>query len=253
MAIVFVCLVILQTFRAEAQNSDAPTGYVGLSIDDRETPDWPLRITHVSAGSEAEKAGVKVPAYLLSVNGMNVTRTPRAQAIEMFHGPVGGTVQFETSDFDWQKTNKYSVARGVMRFAKGIDSTRKSLVVTTNDIIVAKTPSGEAATIQFLNFSPSSGSDDERIATATYRIRFAQQDADITTNTLKESYSVQRVGKITFDQWLAARPDHFTDIKIGNTKLQWSYKSSKGGHLYFKTNLVSVTLTNGAAFSEPSK
>ena len=252
-AIVFVCLPILQPFCGQAQNSDTTTGYVGLHVEDRETPESPLRLVHVSERSEGEKAGVKAPAYLLSVNGTNVTRTPKTEAINMFRGPVGKPVQFETVDFNWEKTNKYVVNRGVMHFAKGIDSSRKSLVVTTNDIIVAKASSGEAATIQFLNFSPSSGGEEEHIATATYRIRFAQQGGDITTNTLKESYSVQRVGKITLDQWLTARPDHSPDIKIGKTKLEWSYKSSKGGHLAFKTNLLSVTMTNGGNLLEDAK
>jgi hypothetical protein len=252
-AIVVACFLILQPFRSQAQNSDSSKGYVGISIDDRETPDAPLRIRSVFSRSEAAKAGVKAPAYLLSVNGSNVTGAAKAEAIEMFRGPVGKAVEFETTDFDRQKTNKYVVNRGVLRIAKNVDSTRKSLVVTTDDIIVAKTPSGEAATIQFLNFSPSSDGVDEHIATATYRIRFAHQSGDITTNTLKESYSVQRLGKVTYDQLLTARADHFTDIQIGKTKLEWSYKSRNGGHLAFDTNLVSVTITNGGSFLESSK
>jgi len=248
-----MCVLIVQTFRSQAQTFVTPGGYVGLFLEDRETPDAPLRIVHVSSDSEGAKAGVKAPAYLLSVNGTNVTRTTKAEAMELFRGPVGEAVEFETTDYNWQKTNKYLVNRGVIHFAKNVDSSMKSFVVTTNDIILAKTSSGEAATIQFLNFSPSSGGEEEHIATATYRIRLPQQGGDITTNTLKESYSVQRTGKVTHGLWLTARPDNATDIKIGRTKLEWSYESSKGGHLAFKTNLVSVTITNAVTFSEASK
>ena len=252
-AAICICLLMAQPFLSGAQNSEPATGYVGLSIDDRETPDSPLRITRVFSRSEAEKAGVKTPAYLLSINGTNVTQAARAEALSMFHGPVGKTVQFETTDFDRQKTNKYLVNRGVKRFATNIDSSRKSLRVTVDDLIVAKAHSGEAATVQVLTFSPSSGGEDERIATATYRIRFGQQSGDITTNTLKDSYSAQRFGKITYDQHLTARPDHSTGIKIGKTKLEWSYGSTSGGHLYFNTNLISVSIIKGGDFSEPSK
>jgi C-terminal processing protease CtpA/Prc len=92
-------------------------GGIGVVVVDRRNDGEPLRISNVVAGSPAEKAGIKPPCFLLSVNGTNVVSMPIARSRSIMLGPVGTSMTIEVADVQMSHTNKFTAKRGRMVFS----------------------------------------------------------------------------------------------------------------------------------------
>jgi hypothetical protein len=200
----FVLAIIVPTLRAQL-DPDESLGRVGLTIHDRETPDAPLRIVYVTRSSAAEKAGVKIPAYLLAVNRTNITEMPRSDALELIRGPIGTSVTIQTTDFDRRNTNTYRLVRSRLNFGTNVPSSRGSIgKITTNELLIAKTRAGDSATIQFLSFSPSLDENGVYTASAIYRVRMTSEP-----------------GQNEFPEGIVHKPE------IGKTNARYIYDSAQ--------------------------
>ena len=87
-------------------------GATGVWINDRKSPDEPLRTGIVWTNSPADKAGVKSGLFLIAVNGTNVVTKSAAEASNMVRGPVGKVVTLELANAKRTTTNKFTVKRG---------------------------------------------------------------------------------------------------------------------------------------------
>jgi len=93
-------------------SSAEDVGTTGMWINDRTTPDEPLRTGMVWTNSPADKAGVKSGLFLIAVNGTNVVTKSAAEASRMVRGLVGKVVTLEIADAKRTTTNKFTVKRG---------------------------------------------------------------------------------------------------------------------------------------------
>jgi C-terminal processing protease CtpA/Prc len=90
----------------------AEMGSTGVWIVNRKAEGDPLRTGQVFPKSPAEKVGIKLNSYLISVNGTNVVKIPFKESIQVIRGPVGSTVTLELANPERTVTNKYTVKRG---------------------------------------------------------------------------------------------------------------------------------------------
>ena len=87
-------------------------GATGMWINDRKSPDQPLRSGMVWTNSPADKVGIKPGLFLIAVNGTNVVSKPAREVMGMVRGPVGAVITLELADTALTKTNKFTVKRG---------------------------------------------------------------------------------------------------------------------------------------------
>ena len=106
LTIVFALMSIGLALRAEE------IGVTGMWINDRQSPDEPLRTGMVWTNSPADKAGIKSGLFLIAVNGTNVVTKSAGEVSSMVRGPVGAVVTLEIADVAQTKTNKFTVKRG---------------------------------------------------------------------------------------------------------------------------------------------
>jgi C-terminal processing protease CtpA/Prc len=93
-------------------SSAEEVGATGMWINDRKSPDEPLRTGMVWTNSPADKAGIKTGLFLIAVNGTNVVTKSAAEASSMVRGPVGKVVTLEIADAKRTATNKFTLKRG---------------------------------------------------------------------------------------------------------------------------------------------
>lgn len=87
-------------------------GTTGMWINDRRTPDEPLRSGMVWTNSPAYKAGIQSGLYLIAVNGTNVVSKSLIETVKLVRGLVGAVVTLELADAALTKTNKFTLKRG---------------------------------------------------------------------------------------------------------------------------------------------
>jgi S1-C subfamily serine protease len=93
-------------------------GGIGIVVVDRRIASEPLRIQSVIPGSPAERAGIKPPCFLISIDGTNVVSLSSARSRSMMLGPVGTTVTLDLADSKMSQTNRFTAKRGKMVFSK---------------------------------------------------------------------------------------------------------------------------------------
>jgi len=99
-------------------------GGVGVMITKKDNE--PLRIVSTKPESPAEKAGIKAPCFIISVNGTNLVHASFTESRSIMLGPVGSAMTLELADLSMTKTNKYRLKRERMLFPDNkSDSTEK--------------------------------------------------------------------------------------------------------------------------------
>jgi hypothetical protein len=119
---------------------------------------------------------------------------------------------------------------------------RRPLSVTTNDVIVIKSPAGAVAIIQFSSF-------DSKTASYRWRYRAAKsQPVQSGKGQLRESYN--RKPHPEGGYIVTPKPDHDTTIRAGDLHITWSYGSSTNGYLYYNTNRATIQIMASDAFDK---
>jgi len=119
---------------------------------------------------------------------------------------------------------------------------KKSLSVTTNDVLVVQAASGAVAVIQFTSFSEYA---------ASYRWRYRAAKAQPLTNgkgQVRESYD--RKAKADGGYELTPKDDHDTIVRAGGINLDWSYGSLTNGWLYHRPSRVTIQVLSSSAFDK---
>jgi hypothetical protein len=117
---------------------------------------------------------------------------------------------------------------------------RKSLSVTTNDVVLIKAASGAVAVVQFTSFGPDTGS---------YRWRYRSAKAQATTTgrgQTRESYNHKPKADGGYD--VTPKADHDTTVRAGDLSLEWSYGSTTNGWLYYHPSRATIQVLNTDAF-----
>jgi C-terminal processing protease CtpA/Prc len=105
--------------RVDAFAATAPEiAGIGVALNDRRSPNEPLRIGSIIPGSPAERAGIKPDSLLISVDGRNVVTMSLAQATSLVRGPAGTSVTLESADTALSHTNKFTLKRGKIVISK---------------------------------------------------------------------------------------------------------------------------------------
>lgn len=122
----------------------------------------------------------------------------------------------------------------------GPASDRKSLAVTTSDVVLIQTTLHGTAVVQFTNFS---------ITTASYRWRYRpspSQNVMSGTGQVVESYDRQLMPDGSYR--VSPRTDHDTIVKAGDINFEWSVGDKSYGWLYYNPDRARVTVLPAAAF-----
>ena len=117
---------------------------------------------------------------------------------------------------------------------------RKSLSVTTNDVVLIETTSGASAVVQFTSFGP------ER---ASYRWRYRAAKSQPTTSgagQVRESYD--REPKADGGYTVKPRPDHDTSVRAGGIIVQWSQGSTTNAWLYYHPRGAKIRVLGSDSF-----
>jgi len=117
---------------------------------------------------------------------------------------------------------------------------RKSLAVTTSDVVLIQTPLHGTAVVQFTSFS---------ITTASYRWRYRpspSQNVMSGTGQVVESYDRQLMPDGGYR--VSPRTDHDTIVKAGDINFEWSAGDTSYGWLYYNPDRARVTVLPPAAF-----
>ena len=106
---------------------------------------------------------------------------------------------------------------------------------------------------QFLSFAWTTNSVFNGIVdnSSTYRARYVAPGATTivtTTNELKESYWARPMAGKTNEFHLKARPDHKTEIVLGEIKLEWSWRNATAGWVAGHTNKMTMEVLPAGAF-----
>ncbi len=119
--------------------------------------------------------------------------------------------------------------------------TIKSLVVTTNDaVLIQATGSGMQAAVQFTAFGEY---------TASYRWRFrASGDAKVVIGTGNVLEDYHRTEKSPGKYNVEPGAKHHTKVNAGEISIEWSYKDTSSGWLYYAPSLAKVELLPGKEF-----
>lgn len=119
-------------------------------------------------------------------------------------------------------------------------SQRKSLSVTTNDVVVVKSASGGVAVVQFTEFGPDR---------ASYRWRYRSAKSQLITNgegRVRESYD--RKPKPDGGYVVTPKTDHENTVRAGEIRMEWSYGSVTNGWLYYHPNRATMKVLGSSAF-----
>jgi membrane-associated protease RseP (regulator of RpoE activity) len=183
----------------------------------------PQRINRLIPGGPAAKAGISPGSLLLSVNGTNTVGMRLVECVALVRGEEGTKVTLEIADHE--RTNQIMLTREKIVFTKAAETeNRKSLSVTTNDVLFIQMPSGAAAVVQFTSFGPD---------TASYRWRYrAAKSEPIQSGvgSVRESYDRKSKGDAGYE--VMPKAGHNTTIRAGGIILEWSYGSTSMGWVY---------------------
>ncbi len=119
---------------------------------------------------------------------------------------------------------------------------RKSLSVTTNDVVVLQAAAGGVAVIQFTSFSSD---------TAFYRWRHRRAKAQPTTSgkgQVRESYDRKRSADGGYE--VTPKADHDTTVRAGDLRVEWSYGSLTNGWLYYHPSRLTIQVLSWSAFDK---
>lgn len=154
---------------------------------------------------------------------------------------------------------------------ESVQSADETLKVSTNDVLKITTKAGPAL-VQFLSSSTTLRSKTEKPGNfATYRIRFPADSplSSAFTNTLQQTFvaqqgpeldavihdikkAAQELGAKDTDNVkpLKSNAGQNSDLKIGDTKLQWSYATDSSVWLKYDTNAAAIEILSSGAFEK---
>jgi hypothetical protein len=129
-------------------------------------------------------------------------------------------------------------------------STEKSkrLSVTTNDVVLIRTPSGAVAVIQFTSFDPFTTSPAPLSASYRWRCRSAPSKAiGSGTGRVRESYDRKpRADGKGSD--VTPKADHDTTVRAGDIWIEWSYHLESSGWLYYYPMRATIEVLRPESF-----
>jgi len=119
---------------------------------------------------------------------------------------------------------------------------RKSQLVTTNDVVFIRTPSGAVAVVQFTSFDAD---------TASYRWRYRAANSQSISSgkgQVRESYDRKPNAAGGYD--LTPKADRGITVRAGDVRAEWSYASTTNGWLYFHPSRATIQILNSSAFDK---
>jgi hypothetical protein len=119
---------------------------------------------------------------------------------------------------------------------------RKSLSVTTKDVLLVQSTSGAAAVIQFTSLNEDA---------ASYRWRYRPAKGQSPTSgkgQVRESYD--RKEKADGSYQVTPKADHDTTVRAGDITVEWSYGSLTNGWLYYRPSRVTIQVLSSSAFDK---
>jgi len=114
---------------------------------------------------------------------------------------------------------------------------RKSLAVTTNDVVMIHAAGGLQAVVQFTEFGEF---------TASYKWRFLAQGAQgaskpVTgTGKVRGDYEQTEISPGKYS--MKAGPKNDTTVKAGDIRIDWFYKNTTSGWLYYAPSLATIEI-----------
>ena len=147
------------------------------------------------------------------------------------------------SDAELQAGARFSVSQYAISTEK-----KKSLSVTTNDVVLIKRPSGAVTVIQFTSFDPFATSSVPLSASYRWRYRSAlSQVIQSGKGRVCESYDRKPSadGK-SFD--VTPKADHDTTVRAGDIWIEWSYHTESSSWLYYYPSRATIQILNSDAF-----
>lgn len=218
-----------------------------------------LQIMGVAPGTPAARAGLSAGQVIRAIDGVPTEGMKLADCVARIRGPVGTKVVLDLEDRlnGWTRpvtlTREVIAAEALMPPSEpGVDRDdipqgpqRKSLRVTTNQVVRISSTNGGRALLQFTRFGATN---------AHYRWRFRPPRAAAATNgvgvafanydTRIDAYGVHHLT-------LRNRPDDLM-AKAGDIWLEWSYGSLTNGWLYYNPSREKIEVLDSAVFdSEP--
>ena len=218
-----------------------------------------LKVAGVAPGTPAARAGLAAGQVIRAIDRVPTESMKLADCVARIRGPVGTKVVLDIEDSGRGWSNSVTLTREniaaealIPPSQPGDDLSdiprkprRKSLSVTTNQVVRILSTNGGRAFLQFTHFGTTN---------AHYRWRFRAPRAAAVTNgvgmafadyhTRVDAYGVHHLT-------LRNSPDDLM-AKAGDIWLEWSYGSLTNGWLYYYPLQDKVEVLDSAAFdSDP--
>ena len=249
--------LVISTFLCAlaAYGQQVPCGIGALVVVTHRVEGDRLQIMGVASNSPAARAGLAVGQIIRAIDGMPTMSLKLADCVRRIQGQVGTKVVLEVEDWRRGWTNAVELTREIVPddpLSVGADAyevpqaqKRKSLSVTTNQVVRVASTNGAITFIQFTHFGTTN---------ASYRWRSRPVPGGTVrsgTGVVFEDYEshIDAYGARQLTH-RGSRDDLF--VKAGSVRLEWSSSSPTNGWLYYYPSLGNVEILASTAFdSEP--
>jgi membrane-associated protease RseP (regulator of RpoE activity) len=244
-----VITTILCAFAAYGER--APCGIGAKIIITKRAEGDRLQIVGVASNSPAARAGLAANQVILAIDGVPTMGLTLADCVKRIQGEAGTKVVLEVSDWLHDRTNVAELTRAIVQDdplavdAKAYEIPeslkRKSLSLTTNQVVRVAGTNGSITVIQFTHFGTTN---------ANYRWRSrlvpggtVRSGTGVVFEDYERHIDAYGVYQLTHR---GSRDDLF--VKSGSVRLEWSSSSLTNAWLYYYSSLGKVEVLPSAAF-----
>ena len=251
MKLSFNCFVVVFLFVLAVHGQPAPCAIGAFVAIVHRTEGDRLQILDVSSNSPAARAGLAPNQLVSAIDGTPTKGMSLEDFVRRIQGEVGTKVVLEIEDRRRGWTNSVELTREVIAgdlLAANADSfdipkseRRKSLSVTTNQVVRVSGTNGEVTIIQFTQFGTTNANYHWRSRPASGGIMtsgagFVFEDCERHVDAHGRNQLIHR----------GSRDDLF--VKAGNVRLEWSSNNLTSGWIYYYPSQEKVEVLDLLSF-----